>query len=282
MTKKVSQPLTEHYIVPARQLSGTRDEVLAQIDELILGLTGLRQLVSLHGPTPAEAPRRKLHLVKGFLRVLFVVGIALWASSAQGQTGASGSTPPAAQEQEGTQTQKAADNPWAGLTFGATIETFYQYHWNRPPNRVLPLRAYDTRSNTFAIQQAALVIDAIPDIEAGRRFGGRVDLQFGMATDTVQGNPGNEPRPEAYRHLWQPYGAPSSAAIGRANALPWTARSGRPATDSEHGARRWRVVVRHERRRLSGGRVLLALGMVVLGVATFVALVAFVELCDRV
>jgi hypothetical protein len=38
------------------------------IDELILGLTGLRQLVSLHGPTPAEAPRRKLHLVKGFLR----------------------------------------------------------------------------------------------------------------------------------------------------------------------------------------------------------------------
>ena len=75
MTKKVSQSLTEHYIVPARQLSGTRDEVLAQIDELILGLTGLRQLVSLHGPTPAEAPRRKLHLVKGFLKVLFVIGL---------------------------------------------------------------------------------------------------------------------------------------------------------------------------------------------------------------
>jgi len=69
MTKKVSQPSTEHYIVPARQLCGTRDEVLAQIDELILGLTGLRQLVSLHLPTPAEAPRRKPHLVKGFLRV---------------------------------------------------------------------------------------------------------------------------------------------------------------------------------------------------------------------
>lgn len=66
MTKKVSQPLTEHYVVPARQLSGTRAEVLAQIDELILGLTGLRQLVSLHGPTPAEAPRRKLQLVKRF------------------------------------------------------------------------------------------------------------------------------------------------------------------------------------------------------------------------
>jgi hypothetical protein len=49
MTKKVSQPSTEHYIVPARELSGTREEVLAQIDELILGLTGLRQTVSLQG-----------------------------------------------------------------------------------------------------------------------------------------------------------------------------------------------------------------------------------------
>jgi hypothetical protein len=92
------------------------------------------------------------------------------------------------------------------MVFGATIETFYQYNWNRPPDRVLPLRAYDTRSNTFAIQQAGLIIDAAPDVEAGRRFGGRVDLQFGMATDTVQGNPANEPRPEAYRHLWQVYG----------------------------------------------------------------------------
>jgi hypothetical protein len=33
-----------------------------------------------------------------------------------------------------------------------------------------------------------------------------VDLQFGMATDTVQGNPANEPRREAYRHIWQVYG----------------------------------------------------------------------------
>jgi hypothetical protein len=69
MTEKVAPPSTEQYIVPGRELSGTRDEVLAQIDELILGLTGLRELISLHGPTPAEAPRRKLHLVKGFLKV---------------------------------------------------------------------------------------------------------------------------------------------------------------------------------------------------------------------
>ena len=37
---KAPQPPPEHYMVPARQLSGTRDDVLAQIDELILGASG--------------------------------------------------------------------------------------------------------------------------------------------------------------------------------------------------------------------------------------------------
>jgi len=33
-------------------------------------------------------------------------------------------------------------------------------------------------------------------LQEGRRFGARVDLQFGQATDTLQGNPTNEPRPD--------------------------------------------------------------------------------------
>jgi hypothetical protein len=79
MTKKVSQRSTEHYIVPARELSGTRDEVLAQLDELIVGLTGLRELVSLHGSKPLQAPPRKLRLVKRFLVPLLGLAAALWA-----------------------------------------------------------------------------------------------------------------------------------------------------------------------------------------------------------
>ena len=70
------------------------------------------------------------------------------------------------------------------------------------------LRAYDTRSNTFGIQQAALVVDAAPDVEAGRRYGLRVDLQFGQATETVQGECGQRaatrrvsPRLAGVRHL---------------------------------------------------------------------------------
>jgi hypothetical protein len=33
-----------------------------------------------------------------------------------------------------------------------------------------------------------------------------VDLQFGQATETSQGNPANEPRPEIYRNIFQAYG----------------------------------------------------------------------------
>jgi hypothetical protein len=102
---------------------------------------------------------------------------------------------------------QADASPWQNIRFGGTFEGYYQYNWNRPPDRSAVLRAYDTRSNVFSIQQAALVIDGAPDVAAGRRFGLRLDLQFGQATETVQGNPANEPRPDAYRHVWQAYGS---------------------------------------------------------------------------
>jgi hypothetical protein len=43
-------------------------------------------------------------------------------------------------------------------------------------------------------------------VAAGRRFGARVDLMFGQATDVMQGSPANEPRPQVYRNIFQAYG----------------------------------------------------------------------------
>ena len=97
-------------------------------------------------------------------------------------------------------------NPWRNIVFGATLEAYYEYDWNHPPTRIIPLRAYDTRANTFGIQQIAFVIDAPPDVDANRRYGLRADLQWGQATETVQGSPANEPRPDVYRNIWQVYG----------------------------------------------------------------------------
>jgi hypothetical protein len=56
------------------------------------------------------------------------------------------------------------------------------------------------------LSQASLILDHPPDIAAGHRWGGRLDLQFGQATDTLQGNPSNEPRPDIYRNIFQAYG----------------------------------------------------------------------------
>jgi hypothetical protein len=70
------------YVVPASRLAGTQAEVLAQIDELIIGLTGLRELVLLHGPKPAVVPRRKLRLVKRFVAALtFIMAFAVTAAA---------------------------------------------------------------------------------------------------------------------------------------------------------------------------------------------------------
>jgi hypothetical protein len=131
--------------------------------------------------------------------------LSIAAANAQSTDDARTSPATPASQTAATQASPASD-PWRNLKFGATFEGYYQYNWNRPPDRTLVLRAYDTRGNTFSIQQVALIVETVPDAVAGRRYGLRLDLQFGQATETVQGSPANEPRPDVYRHIWQAYG----------------------------------------------------------------------------
>ncbi len=93
-----------------------------------------------------------------------------------------------------------------GATLNYTFDGYYEYNFNKPPGRVNDLRAYDVLSNTFSINQASVIFDLDPDVEKGRRYGVRVDLQFGQATETLQGNSANESRPEIYRNIFQAYG----------------------------------------------------------------------------
>jgi len=91
-------------------------------------------------------------------------------------------------------------------TINLNLDTYYEYNFNNPIGRVNLLRAYDILSNEFSLNQADVIFDHPPDVEGARRWGGRVDLQFGQATDTLQGNPANEPRPQIYRNIFQAYG----------------------------------------------------------------------------
>jgi hypothetical protein len=91
-------------------------------------------------------------------------------------------------------------------TVNLGLDTYYAYNFNNPIGRVNLLRAYDVLSNEISLNQASVILEHAPDLSAGRRWGGRLDLQFGQATDTLQGNPLNEPRPDIYRNIFQAYG----------------------------------------------------------------------------
>jgi hypothetical protein len=108
---------------------------------------------------------------------------------------------PAVAEDEGGSADYLHD-----LKFGAALDTYYGYNFNHPIGRVNLLRAYDVTANNFSLNQANLIVESAPDLAAGRRFGGRLDLQFGQATETLQGSLANEPRPYVYRNVFQAFG----------------------------------------------------------------------------
>jgi Putative beta-barrel porin-2, OmpL-like. bbp2 len=91
-------------------------------------------------------------------------------------------------------------------TINVGLDTYYAYNFNHPVGRVNLLRAFDVLSNEISLNQASVILEHAPDLNAGRRWGARLDLQFGQATDTLQGNPSNEPRPQIYRNIFQAYG----------------------------------------------------------------------------
>jgi hypothetical protein len=93
-----------------------------------------------------------------------------------------------------------------GTTVNFLLDGYYGYNFNNPIGRVNLLRAYDVSSNAFSLNQADLVLENAPDPEHGKRFGLRLDLQYGQATATLQGSASNEPRPDVYRNIFQVYG----------------------------------------------------------------------------
>jgi len=103
-----------------------------------------------------------------------------------------------------------------GVTINAMLDGYYEYNTNDPVGRVNYLRAYDVSSNSFSLNQADLILESAPDPASGKREGFRVDLQYGQATSSLQGNPANELRPEVYRNVFQAYGSyvfPLSAGL---------------------------------------------------------------------
>jgi hypothetical protein len=124
------------------------------------------------------------------------------------------SAPAQSQQPTQAQTGAAVSSPEShtgfdflhGTTVNFLFDGYYAYNFNDPIGRVNLLRAYDVSSNAFSLNQADIVLENAPDPANGKRFGARLDLQFGQATETLQGNAANELRPEVYRNIFQAYG----------------------------------------------------------------------------
>ncbi len=117
-----------------------------------------------------------------------------------------------------TPTEPSGYDFLTGTTVNLLMDGYYEYNFNSPIGRANLLRAYDVSSNAFSLNQADLVIENAPDPANGKRLGARLDLQYGQATETLQGNPANEPRPDVYRAVFQAYGT-YVAPIGRGLTL---------------------------------------------------------------
>jgi len=111
-------------------------------------------------------------------------------------------------------TAPAENAPPPAVDVNLMLDGYWGYNFNNPSGRVNLLRAYDVTSNSFSLNQADIMVERQVDPANGRRFGGRLDLMFGQATETLGGNPANEPRPQVYRNIFQAYGT-YVAPLGR-------------------------------------------------------------------
>ena len=121
---------------------------------------------------------------------------------------------PATQSPASTVPQANTNVASPGTTINFFLDGYYAYNFNQPIGRVNLLRSYDVLSNAFSISQAGVIFENAPDPDHGKPFGVRLDFQYGQATETLQGSPTNEPRPEIYRNVFQAYGT-YVAPIGR-------------------------------------------------------------------
>ena len=113
--------------------------------------------------------------------------------------------PPAAEIPTVTEKDAAALSFFRGTTLNFGVDGYYSYNFNQPTGRVNLLRAYDVSSNSFSLNQVSFIVEH--PTTAQERFGGRIDLMFGQATDILQGSGVNEQRPQVWRNLYQAFGS---------------------------------------------------------------------------
>src|SRR5271169_1375703 len=185
------------------ELQKTVSELKTEVSELKAQMATMRSAIAASKPPVAGATSESSHTVAD----LEEPGGGVFGDTAQqDQSVASGQSAPAGNSLVLTREDRGILDYLKGTTTNVMVDAYYEYNFNDPIGRVNVLRAYDVLSNAFSLNQAAVVFERAANPDAGRRWGTRVDLQFGQATATLQGSPSNEHRPDIYRNIFQAYG----------------------------------------------------------------------------
>lgn len=185
----------------AQQTSGgnpnaSTEDLQRRVQQLEAEMTELKKIIKQLQPgAPAGEAAGSPGVVSGGASVVAV----------QPATGANEQVGSALRATQSAEDRKTLDF-LRDTTINLGLDTYYAYNFNHPVGRVNLLRPYDVLSSNFSLNQASVIFEQAPDLAAGHRWGTRLDLQFGQATDTLQGNPANEPRPQIYRNIFQAYG----------------------------------------------------------------------------
>src|ERR1035441_6604984 len=160
----------------------------------------------------AELSRRVTELSALVQKLLARVDEVEGKSRVSSQSAVSNPSPAAPEQSPASQSLSTPSASRSGTTLlgGTTVnflfDGYYGFNFNNPIGRVNLLRAYDVSANAFSLNQADVVLENAADPAHGKRFGLRLDLQYGQATATLQGNASNEPHPDVYRAVFQAYG----------------------------------------------------------------------------
>ena len=179
------------------KLERTVSELQAQLAELKTQMTTMKASTAAAKAGSAQSSSLQSHTVTDI--EMPGGGTTEVAAQEQGQ-------PPASNSLVLTQEDRGILDYLKGTTTNVMVDAYYSYNFNDPVGRVNVLRAYDVSSNAFSLNQAVVMFERAADPTADRRWGTRLDLQFGQATATLQGSPSNEHRPDIYRNIFQAYG----------------------------------------------------------------------------
>ncbi len=148
------------YTLPPHYLIGTRAEVLAQLDELIQGLVGLRQLISFQDPRAQKhPPKRRFRLLRTLGAVALLLGLA---SAVHAQTATPTTTP---------------SPPTQDVTYGGFLDLAYLLAFNDPVNKLFRSRGTAWHLNDPHLNMSGAYVKKTAS--ARSRWGGELLVQTG-------------------------------------------------------------------------------------------------------